>query len=218
MLGSALSIFRVPMAGLGIGPEEFAVFAIEDPLARAGALERVLAPKLQALGAGLAAGLSRVAGTDLHPHLARPARRKGKAPGEMGVAFCASEKSFRTLPHLLLAVTVGDLHARVAARAGSDRSGSLRRALEREACSLARKGKPFRRLRSYSAWDRGELPELAPASSPAFWAEQAEAIGNGGIDLGVAWPAAEARSLAVGDVLGAFRDLSPLFKLLAHAA
>ena len=34
---------------------------------------------------------------------------------------------------------------------------------------------------------------------------------------GRAWSREEARSLAVGDVLGAFRDLAPLYKLLANA-
>jgi len=205
------------MAGLGIGPEEFEVFDIEDPQERSGALDARLAPRLRALGTGLAGGLSRVAGTPLHPHVGKVQRRKGLPPGEVFVAFCQSEKGYRSLPHLLLAVTSGDLHARVAARSAADRGGALQRALAREAGNLARKGKPFRKLRSYEGWDHGDLPEIAPAHSAAFWSEQAEALAAGGIDLGVAWPAAEARSLSVGDVLGAFRDLAPLFKLLVNA-
>lgn len=205
------------MAGLGIGPEEFEVFEIEDPQARSGALDTRLAPRLRALGSGLAGGLSRVAGTPLHPHVGKVPRRKGQPPGEVFVAFCQSEKGYRSLPHLLLAVTAADLHARVAARSAADRGGALQRALAREAGNLARKGKPFRKLRSYEGWDHLDLPEIAPAHSAAFWSEQAEALAAGGIDLGVAWPAAEARSLSVGDVLGAFRDLAPLFKLLVNA-
>jgi hypothetical protein len=206
------------MAGLGIGPEEFQVFELEDPDERCAALERQVAPKLRALGQGLAGGLSRVAGVELHSHLGKVQRRKGVPPGELHVAFCQSEKGYRTLPHLLLAVTASELHARVAARGAADRGGALHRALEREAGNLARKGKPFRRLRSYQAWDHGELPEIAPAHSAAFWTEQADALASGGFDVGIAWPAAEARSLSVGDVLGAFRDLAPLFKLLVNAA
>jgi hypothetical protein len=205
------------MAGLGIGAEDFAIFGIEDPRTRAGALDERLIPRLRALGEGLADGLSRVAGAALHPHLARGPRRRG-IPSELAVAFSSSDRGYRTFPHLLLAVTASDLHARVAARSAADRGGALRRALEREASNLARKGKPFRKLRSYRGWDFGDLPEIAPAHSAAFWSEQAEALGAGGIDLGVAWPAEEARSLAVGDLLGAFRDLAPLYKLLLHAA
>jgi len=205
------------MAGLGIGPEEFEVFAIEDPLERSEGLDTQVAPRLRALGTGLAEGLSRVAGVALHPHLGKTQRRRSQAPGEVFVAFCQSEKGFKSLPHLLLAVTSGELHARVAARSAADRGGALHRALTREAGNLARKGKPFRRLRSYQGWDHLELPEVAPAHSAAFWTEQADALASGGIDLGVAWPASEARSLSVGDLLGAFRDLAPLYKLLANA-
>ncbi len=205
------------MAGLGIGPEEFQVFAIEDPDARSGALDERLAPRMRMLGAALADGLSRVSGLELHPHVGKVQRRKGLPPGEVFVAFCQSEKGYKGLAHLLLAVTVGDLHARVAARSTADREGAMVRALVRESANLARKGKPFRKLRSYEGWDHEELPEIAPAHSVAFWMEQADALANGGIDLGVAWPADEARSLSVGDVLGAFRDLAPLFKLLANA-
>jgi hypothetical protein len=95
------------------------------------------------------------------------------------------------------------------------------KALQREAGNLARKGKPFRKLRQYMGWDFEELPEIAPAHSAAFWEELAEGLDAGakgpGLDVGIAWSSEDARGLAVGDVLGAFRDLSPLYKLLLHA-
>ncbi len=210
------------MAGLGIGPEQFALFRIPDPDERAEALEAVVAPALVRIGGELVAGLSRVAGTPLLVHPGKLARRRGGAPEETFVAFCCGEKGYRAEPYLSLAVTRAQLHARVAVRAAADRDGAIRRALEREAPNLARKGKPFRKLRSYAAWDFQELPEIAPAQSAAFWIELAadlgpERNGGAGIDVGVAWSAEEARSVAVGDVLGAFRDLAPLYKLLVHA-
>jgi hypothetical protein len=209
------------MAGLGIGPEDFAAFEIADAEERAEVLERQVQPKLLALGLEIAAGLSRVAGKDLHAHCGKAARRRGVAPGELFVAFSESPKGYRGLPYLALSVTCGQLHARVAARGDKERGAAMRRALEREAQNLARKGKPFRKLRLYLRWDFEELPEIAPAHSPAFWQEVADELGPSarapGVDLGVAWSREEARSLAVGDVLGAFRDLAPLFKLLAGA-
>jgi uncharacterized protein YktB (UPF0637 family) len=208
------------MAGLGIGPDEFALFRIADPDARADALEGTLLPALARVADGLAAGLSRVAGAPLLPYPGRIQWRKGFAPEEVFVAFCATDKGYPRIPFLALAVTRAHLHARVAARSSADRAGALRAALEREAQNLARKGKPFRKLRSYAGWDYEELPELAPAHSPAFWKEVAEPLGGngaGGLDVGVAWSAEEARSLAVGDVLGAFRDLASIYKLLANA-
>jgi uncharacterized protein YktB (UPF0637 family) len=207
------------MAGLGIGPEDFAIFDIGDPDGRAEAIDATIAPKLRRVGGLLASGLSRVTCAELLVHPMRPPRRKGVAPGEALVAFCASDKGWQKVPYLAIGASREHLHARIGAKPGADRDGVLRRALEREAVNLAKKGKPFRKLRPYMDWDGEEIPEIAPAHSPAFWLELAEELAPArpGLDVGVAWTAEEARSLAVGDVLGAFRDLSPLYKLLANA-
>lgn len=209
------------MAGLGIGPEHFALFRIADPEDRHESLERRLLPTLARIGDELVSGLTRVAGLPLSLHPGKLSRRRGAPPEEAFVAFCAGDKGYRAAPHLLLAVTRAQVHARVALRGAADRGGAIRRALAREAQSLARRGKPFRKLRSYAGWDFEELPEIAPTHSAAFWAEQAEALGRGDgalLDLGVAWTFEEARSLSIGDLLGAYRDLAPLYKLLVHAA
>jgi hypothetical protein len=118
-----------------------------------------------------------------------------------------------------VAITRLHLHARVGVRGESPRRAAMRRALEREAGNLARKGKPFRKLRQFNGWNHEELPEVAPAHSPAFWLELAEdlAPGRPGLDVGIAWTREEARSLSLGDLLGVFRDLSPLYKVLANA-
>ncbi len=210
------------MAGLGIGPEEFALFRIPDPDERADALEGRLQPVLDRVATELVSGLSRVTGEALLVHPVRLVRRKGVSPEELFIAFCASDKGYRAAPYLALAVTRAQLHARVAVKSTADRDGFMRRALEREAANLARKGKPFRKLRSYSTWDYEDLPEIAPAHSVAFWREVADELvpdrnGNGGIDVGIAWSTEEARSLSIGDVLGVYRDLAPLYKLLANA-
>jgi hypothetical protein len=193
-----------------------------DPRERADALATWLAPALFKIGRGLVDGLSRIAGVSLVAHPGKLARRKGSAPEEILIAFCAGEQGYLAVPHLALVVTRAQLHARVAVRASADRGGIIRRTLEREAANLARKGRPFRALRSYCEWDFEELPEIAPAHSASFWMELAGALapgrnGAGSIDVGVAWSAEEARSLAIGDVLGAYRDLAPLYKLLANA-
>jgi hypothetical protein len=207
------------MAGLGLGPADFALFEIDDPDERADALERTLLPKLVAIGEGCRAGLGRVVARELHLHAGRIARRRGVAPEELRVAFSDAPRGFRGLPHLAVVVTRDHLHARVAVRGESARRVGMRIALEREAVNLARKGKPFRRLRPYHGWNFEDLPELAPAHSPAFWTELSDELapGRDGIDVGVSWSREEARSLALGDLLGVFRDLAPLYKLLAAA-
>ena len=208
------------MAGLGIGPEDFALFRIGDPEDRSAALEGTLAPKLQRIGEPLVGGLTRVTGVELQLQPVRPPHRRGAAPGEALVAFCPPDRTWARAPHLVLAVSREHLHARVGARPGADRAEIMRQALLREAANLSRKGKPFRKLRPFAGWDGEELPEIAPTHSQAFWTELAEELepDGAGLDLGVAWTAADARNLALGDLLGAYRDLAPLYKLLANAA
>ncbi len=207
------------MAGVGFEPSDFSLFEIDEPEARGAALESSLLPKLVTLGQSCLPGLSRVAGEDLHLHPARIARRKESPPEEVLVAFSESPRGYRGLPFLGVAVTREHLHARVGVRGDSPRREPMRAALAREAANLARKGKPFRRLRQFQGWNYEELPELAPAHSPAFWTELADALAPGqpGIDVGVCWTSAEARSVALGDLLGVFRDLAPLYKVLARA-
>jgi uncharacterized protein YktB (UPF0637 family) len=207
------------MAGLGFGPSDFVLFEIDDPDERAAALDATLLPKLVALGNGCVAGVSRIAGIELFLHAARPQRRRGAAPEEVLVAFSQSAKAYRGLPFLGVALTRAHLHARVGVRGESQRRTAMQLALVREAGNLSRKGKPFRRLRQFDGWNHEELPELAPAHSVAFWEELAEGLapGKDGIDVGIAWDEHEARSVALGDVLGVFRDLAPLYKVLANA-
>src|SRR5512142_150084 len=207
------------MAGLGFGPSDFALFEIDDPDERGTALEAKLLPKLVELGSSCRAGLSRVAGHELHVHPARIHHRREAAPEEVLIALSGSARGYRGLPFLGVALTREHLHARVGVRGESPRRPSMQHALQREAGNLARKGKPFRRLRQFLGWNFEELPELAPAHSDAFWLEVAEGLAPGmpGLDLGIAWTCDEARSVALGDVLGVFRDLAPLYKVLANA-
>jgi uncharacterized protein YktB (UPF0637 family) len=207
------------MAGLGLGPPQFALFEISDPDERAARLEDDLQPTLAELGDQCLPGLARVVGKPLFAHAGKVPRRKGQAPEEVLVAFCDSAKGFRGLPHLAVVMTRLHLHARVGVRGESPRRAAMQRALEREAANLAKKGKPFRKLRQFQDWNFEELPELAPAHSAAFWTELGEEVAPGGegLDVGIAWTREEARSLALGDLLGVFRDLSPLYKVLANA-
>ncbi len=208
------------MAGLGLGPPDFALFEIVDPEDRARALERTLQPKLLEIGQQCVSGLARVAGKELHCHAPKIAHRKGVAPEELLVAFSESPKAWRGQPYLGVVVTRAHLHARVGVKGESPRRDAMRAALEREAANLAKKGKPFRKLREFADWNYEELPELAPAHSSAFCEELGAALAPGapGLDVGIAFTSEEARSLALGDLLGTFRDLSPLYKVLANAA
>ncbi len=208
------------MAGLGLGPPDFALFEIDDPDERAVALEDRLQPKLAAVAGQCLPGLARVAGRELFVHAGKITRRKGQPPEETLVAFSDSAKGWRGVPYLAVVMTRLHLHARVGVRGESPRRAAMQQALEREAANLAKKGKPFRKLRQFRDWNYEELPELAPAHSAAFWTELGDEVAPGGpgIDVGIAWTREEARSLSLGDLLGVFRDLSPLYKILSNAA
>ncbi|HSM92999.1 MAG TPA: DUF1054 family protein [Anaeromyxobacteraceae bacterium] len=207
------------MACLGFGPADFEPFEIDDPLERAAAIEAGLQPKLRRIAAECLPGLARIAGKPLHLHDGKAARRKGQPPEEALVVFCDSPRGYRGLPFLAVVVTRGHLHARVGLRGDSPRRAAMHGAIAREAGNLSRKGKPFRKLRTFSDWNHEELPEVAPAHSVAFWQELGESIdpGRGDLDVGVALSREEARSLSLGDLLGVFRDLAPLYKLLANS-
>lgn len=207
------------MACLGFGPADFELFEIDDPDDRASALGRELQPKLRRIAADCLPGLARIAGRPLHALDGRSARRKGRPPEEARVVFCDSEKGYRGLPTLSVVVTRAHLHARVGVVGESPRRAAMCEALARDAANLSRKGKPFRKLRTFTGWNFEELPELAPAHSVAFWREMADALAPGrpGLDLGVALGREEARSASLGDLLGVFRDLAPVYKLLVDA-
>ena len=147
-------------------------------------------------------------------------RRKGQAPEEVLVAFSDSPKGYRGVPYLAVVVTRAHLHARVGVRGESARRAAMQRALAREAVNLAKKGKPFRKLRQYQ---RLELRGAARARRGALGRVLAGAgrrssrRARRGSTSG--WPGRSRRrgSLSVGDLLGVFRDLSPLYKVLANA-
>jgi uncharacterized protein YktB (UPF0637 family) len=206
------------MACLGFGPADFELFEIDDPAARAAAIDAELQPKLRRIAVDCLPGLTRIAGKTLHAHDGEAAHRKGQPPREALIVFCESSRGYRGLPFLAVVVTREHLHARVGIRGQSPKRAVMHDVLAREAGNLSRKGKPFRKLRAYTGWNFEELPELAPAQSVAFWQELSEGIarGRGVLDVGVALTREEARSLSIGDLLGVFRDLAPLYKLLAN--
>ncbi|MGB8932135.1 MAG: DUF1054 family protein [Anaeromyxobacteraceae bacterium] len=207
------------MACLGFGPADFELFEIDDPSERVAAIDATLQPKLHRIAADCLPGLTRIAGRPLHLHDGKGARRKGQPPEEALVVLCESPRGYRGVPFLAIVVTRDHLHAKVGIRGESPQRAAMFGALAREAGNLSRKGKPFRKLRTYADWNYEELPEVAPAHSVAFWQELSETIapGGGDLDVGVALTREEARSLSLGDLLGVFRDLAPLYKLLANA-
>ena len=106
------------MAGLGLGPPDFALFEIDDPDERAHALEGQLQPKLADIAEECLPGLGRVAGKELFTHPGKLLRRKGQAPEEALVVFSDSPKGWKGVPYLAIVMTRLHLHEpRLPARA-----------------------------------------------------------------------------------------------------
>ena len=70
------------------------------------------------------------------------------------------------------------------------------------------------RIAHYEKWDFAKLPTPAPAGIELFGA-LAEALGKktGWIDLGFGWTVSESLRLERGEVIEAFHELAPLYRV-----
>jgi uncharacterized protein YktB (UPF0637 family) len=93
------------MAIQPFAPADFRVFALPGFADRMTALRTRVRPKLEALGAALAPDLGRLTGTELHPHVARHARRTVTPPDDTWVAFGPDRRGYKKAPHFKIAVS-----------------------------------------------------------------------------------------------------------------
>ncbi|MFJ5622255.1 DUF1054 domain-containing protein [Peribacillus loiseleuriae] len=78
---------------------DFNVFKIEGLDYRMQALKDRIRPKLDALGDHFANELSAMTGQELFPHVAKHARRTINPPNDTWVAFAASKRGYKMMPH-----------------------------------------------------------------------------------------------------------------------
>jgi hypothetical protein len=113
-----------------------------------------------------------------------------------------------------LCVSGAGLHARAVVKSEAD--GRLRMADE----IVARAGdlqKSWRgtRIARYDDWDFRTLPEEVPASAELFRTLSTSLRKRaGGIDLGFGWSPPQASRLDRAELLDAFRELEPLYRIL----
>ena len=199
------------MATLGFKATDFEVFGIEGFGARMEKIYEHVRPKLTRLGNELAPELSRKMGLEFYPHVARHTRRV--APPETWVAFGPSPRGYKRYGYLALCISRAGLHARAVVKAEADsrpemvdrliaRSGHL--VMEFAGTKIAR----------YEHWDFARLPVTA-AAEPELFGALAAALGKktGWIDLGFGWTVSQALRLERGEVIEAFRELEPLYRV-----
>ena len=174
---------------------DFRVFDLAGFPERMAAIRDRLRPKLEALGEALRAPAGQAAGTELHPHVARHARRTVNLLDDTWVAFGFGRRGYKSAAHFKVAVSrhgvrflfeVGPEHAAKAAVA---------RAWKRE----ARRLRPALGTVPSLAWFKDEHDE-APAAAladldPAGWSGLADGLTrtrDGQLVLGRRVEAAEA--------------------------
>jgi uncharacterized protein YktB (UPF0637 family) len=199
---------------LGFKPRDFEVFAVEDFGARMELLYRHVRPKLVKLGNELAPELSRKLHLEFFPHVAKHARRTVNPPPETWAAFGPSPKGYKKYGYLALCISRAGLHVRVVVKTEADHRPEMGAKISMKAAELAGF---FRgtRVAHYENWDFTRLPP-AMTAEPAFFESIAEAFGKktGTLDIGFGWRVTDALHLDRAELLDAFSELEPLYRVL----
>jgi uncharacterized protein YktB (UPF0637 family) len=202
------------MAGLGFTPTDFAVFNIQGFSARMQEIYTRVRPKLVRLGDELAPELARKLHLEFFPHVARHARRTLNPPPETWAAFGPSPKGYKRYGYLALCISGAGLHARMVVKAEADRRPEIARGLKRQAAQLAKSLRGTGVAR-YEKWDFKTLPVQTAADDELFTA-LAEGLGKktGGMDLGFGWSVRDALRLDRAELLDAYRELEPVYRIV----
>ena len=202
------------MATLGFTPVDFEVFKVADFSERMQQLYAFVRPKLLRLGDELAPELGRKLDLEVFPHVAKHARRTINPPPETWAAFGPSPRGYKRYGYLALCISGVGLHARVVVKAEADNRPAMAGNLQAHAAQLIKefKGSPLAR---YDKWDFGRLPagqRVAPELIDALAENVAKK--TGGLDLGFGWNLRESLWLDRAELLDAFRELAPLYRIL----
>lgn len=83
----------------GFTKEDFQALTVPGLEPRMEAIIGRVRPKLEALGAELSPYLSALCGEEMYPHVAKHARRTVNPPKDTWVAWAASKRGYKALPH-----------------------------------------------------------------------------------------------------------------------
>ena len=205
---------RSELSTLGFKPRDFEVFAVEGFSARMGLLYEHVRPRLVKLGFELAPELSRKLHLESFPHVARHARRTVNPPAETWAAFGPSPKGYKRYGYLALCISQAGLHARAVVKSEADHRPEMGAKIRAKASELA---KSFRgaKIAHYERWDFRNLPATV-AAEPNFFEAIADALDHktGVLDVGFGWKVRDALHLERAELLEAFAELEPLYRIL----
>jgi len=206
------------VATLGFTAGDFAVFKVEGFNQRMQQIYAHVRPKLIKLGDELAPELARKTHMEFFPHVAKHARRTVNPPPETWAAFGPSPRGYKRYGYLALCISGAGLHARAVVKSEADNRSAMASNLKARAAQLVKEFKGTK-ISRYDKWDFTQLPE-GEAATPEFFTTLAEGLAKktGGLDLGFGWNVRESIRLDRAELLEAFRELEPLYRLLRSAA
>ena len=202
------------MATVGFTAVDFGVFKVEGFNERMQQIYEHVRPKLIRLGNELAPELARRLHVEFFPHVAKHARRTVNPPPETWAAFGPSPKGYKRYGYLALCISGAGLHARAVVKAEADNRPEMRQKVAARTTQLIKDFKGTK-IAAYGKWDFSELPTPEPAGKE-FFTSLAEALGKktGGIDVGFGWNLKQAIKLDRAELLDAFRELEPLYRVI----
>ncbi|HEX4211508.1 MAG TPA: DUF1054 family protein [Candidatus Binataceae bacterium] len=202
------------VATLGFTAVDFDVFKVEGFSERMQQIYEHVRPKLIRLGDELAPELARRLHMEFFPHVAKHARRSVNPPPETWAAFGPSPKGYKRYGYLALCISGAGVHARAVVKAEADNRPEIGQKIAARTSQLIKDFKGTK-LAPYGKWNFKEVPQGEPADKELF-ASLAVALGKktGGIDVGYGWNVKQAIKLDRAELLDAFRELEPLYRLL----
>jgi uncharacterized protein YktB (UPF0637 family) len=202
------------LSTLGFKARDFEVFAVEGFGARMELIFQHVRPRLVKLGIELAPELSRKLHLEFFPHVAKYARRTVNPPAETWAAFGPSPKGYKRYGYLSLCISGAGLHARAVVKSEADHRSEMGARIRAKAAELAQS---FRgtRIGHYEKWDFINLP-AATAADPAFFESIADNFDKkpGVLDVGFGWKVKDALRLERAELLEAWNELEPLYRIL----
>jgi uncharacterized protein YktB (UPF0637 family) len=202
------------MASLRFSRADFEVFSIEGFSARMEKIHELIRPRLIRLGSELAPELSRKFELEFFPHVAKHMRATVSPPAETWTAWGPSPNGYKRYGYLALCVSGAGIHARAVVKAEANRRVEIGQMLKSKASALE---KSFRgtRIQRYEKWDGINWPKRLTADAELFTALGAALEKKTGtLDVGFGWGLRDATRLDRNEVLDAFGELEPLYRLL----
>jgi uncharacterized protein YktB (UPF0637 family) len=204
----------VRMGNLRFSRADFDVFSIEGFSARMEKIHALIRPRLMRLGSELAPELARKLKMEFFPHVAKHMRATASPPAETWIAWGPSPTGYKRYGYLALCISGVGIHARAIVKAEAPGRVEIGQMLKKNASALE---KSFRgtRIQRYDKWDCINWPKRLPANAELFTALGASLEKKtGALDVGFGWGFRDATRLDRNEVLDAFGELEPLYRVL----